>query len=83
MFYIVYNKYNGSVADRVNTMNTGYWIQHTHFLDPDEYKCSECGETFDRKYAVCPSCGAEMHGTETDVNWVDEAAYLDIILGDK
>ena len=62
---------------------TAYWKQHTHFLDPDEFECSSCGAVFDRKYSVCPECGARMYGTESDSNWVDEAAFLDIVLGDK
>lgn len=59
-----------------------HWIQRTHFLDPDEYECSACGSRFAHKRAVCPECGVEMHGSEYDASWVDEAAFLDIILGE-
>ena len=59
-----------------------YWIQRTHFFDPDEYECSECGAMFARKSLICPACGAPMHGAKKDSGWVDEAAYLDIIMDD-
>ena len=59
-----------------------HWIQRTHLFDPDEFECSVCGARFRRKAAECPACGAVMHGLEYDPSWVDEAEFLDIIIGD-
>ena len=58
------------------------WIRHTHLFAADEYECSGCGRTADRPTPVCPFCGASMGGETYDPSWVDEAAMLDIILGD-
>jgi hypothetical protein len=59
------------------------WIRHTHLFRADEYECRFCRYVGDRPYPVCPECEMEMSGTKYDPSWVDEAAMLDIILGDE
>lgn len=59
------------------------WIRHTHLFSADEYECSDCGGTTNKPKPTCPHCGASMGGEQYDPSWVDEAAMLDIILGDK
>ena len=58
------------------------WIRHTHLFSADEYECSDCGGTTNKPKPTCPHCGASMGGEKYDPSWVDEAAMLDIILGD-
>ena len=58
------------------------WIRHTHLFKVDEYECRFCGYVTDRPYSICPNCEMEMRGTKYDPSWVDEAAMLDIMLGD-
>ena len=58
------------------------WIRHTHLFGSDEYQCSACGARIKKPKSVCPRCGAVMTGEKYDPSWVDEAAILDIILGD-
>jgi hypothetical protein len=59
------------------------WIRHTHLFRADEYECRFCGYKAEQPYIVCPGCDTEMEGEEYDPSWVDEAAMLDIILGDE
>ena len=58
------------------------WIRHTHLFSSDKYQCSACGETLKKPKSKCPRCGAVMTGEKYDPSWVDEAAILDIIIGD-
>ena len=61
-----------------------HWILHSHIMEDDAYECSECGGTFGTESPVCPDCGAPMAEwmTEDDQGWVEEAAVLDLFLGD-
>ena len=66
-----------------NTSSTSaYWLQKTHFLNNDEYVCSACKSKVDKPYKTCPSCGRIMKGKTKDSNWIDEMAFLEIMLGD-
>ncbi len=51
-----------------------HWICHPHYMDPDNYECSQCHQRFDKESPVCPKCGTKMIGkTEKDENeWYDE-----------
>lgn len=60
-----------------------HWIRRTHLFDADAYTCSVCGSSFPRPTETCPRCGTDMRETKYDPSWVDEAAIMDIILGDK
>lgn len=49
----------------------GHWItEHPlDYLQPDEYKCSECGHYYYKKVNECPNCFAKMiesQGSESD-----------------
>lgn len=59
------------------------WIRHTHMFTADEYECSACGYRTNKPKPICPHCGASMGGEKYDPSWVEEAAMLDIILGEK
>ncbi len=58
------------------------WIRKTHLLRPDEYICSDCGRSFAKPYARCPSCGASMGRTKYDASWVDEIEGFSAIFED-
>lgn len=58
-----------------------HWIKHSHFFDPDEYECSECGKYFKQKLNDCPNCGAHLRMVDDDLGWMDELEELDMILG--
>ena len=59
-----------------------HWIKHTHLFDPDEYECSRCGAVFQKRYTVCPNCGAAPGAQKEEQDWVDEAEELSWILDD-
>ena len=54
-------------------MRQDLWIQKTHLFAKDEYICTACR-------AVCDK--PEKHKVTYDASWVDEAAEMDILLGD-
>ena len=62
-------------------MKTAYWIKHERLFDPATYECSACGSAYYRDYPECPKCGAEMTGGKTDPEWIEEAAFLDVLTG--
>ena len=62
-------------------MKTAHLIKKTHLFEPDEYVCSVCGYTAAEPFGVCPNCGEPLFGEKSDLNWVDEAAMFDILLG--
>ncbi len=62
-------------------MKTARLIKKTHLFERDEYACSVCGYTDKKPFGVCPNCGEKLVGEKSDLNWVDEAAMFDIILG--
>ena len=57
-------------------------IRHSHFLEPDEYECSVCGQRFREERKVCPGCGASLRWTEKDLEWMDEEEEISLILDD-
>ena len=63
-------------------MRQDIWIQKTHLFSKDEYICTACRAVFDKPYQTCPVCGTEKHKVTYDASWVDEAAEMDILLGD-
>ena len=52
-------------------------VDHTHYIDADEYECSACGARFSKKSAVCPRCSARFSGTRED-NTAFEEELLEI-----
>ena len=63
-------------------MKQDQWIQKTHLFGKDEYICTVCRAVCDKPYQVCPVCGAEKRSVEYNASWVDEAAEMDILLGE-
>ncbi len=63
-------------------MKQDLWIQKTHLFGKDEYICIACRATCDKPYQVCPACGTEKTKVTYDASWVDEAAEMDILLGE-
>ena len=63
-------------------MNGPHWIQHTHYMDPDEYECSSCGKRFRKITAVCPNCKTRLQGKSKTDEWFEEALDWDLILED-
>ena len=63
-------------------MKQDLWIQKTHLFSKDEYICTACRAVCDKPYRTCPVCGAEKTKVTYDASWVDEAAEMDILLGD-
>ena len=63
----------------VKRKDTAYWIQKTHLLRADEYKCSACGGCFDKPYERCPNCGRNMTKSKYDPTWVDEVEIMDLL----
>ena len=63
-------------------MRQDLWIQKTHLFSKDEYICTACRAACDKPYQVCPVCGAGKTKVTYDAPWVDEAAEMDILLGD-
>lgn len=59
-----------------------HWIRHSHLFDPDEYECSYCHETYQKKYPSCPNCGTNLTAEREEEDWIDEAEELDWILDD-
>ena len=47
-------------------------VDHSHYLDSDDYECSACGARFRKKSMVCPRCGARFTGTKADDTEYDE-----------
>ena len=45
---------------------TAVRIDHTHYIDADEYECSACGARFSKRSTVCPRCGAPFSGVRED-----------------
>ena len=64
------------------TEKKAVWVIRTHLLRADEIVCSRCGRAVPRPVPVCPGCGTRMEGKEKDLNWVDEAFLLDMLLDD-
>ena len=64
------------------TMQQDIWIQKTHLFSKDEYICTACRAVCDKPYQTCPVCGTEKTKVSYDASWVDEAAEMDILLGD-
>ena len=62
-------------------MTTAYWIKHDRLFDPVTYECSACGNTERSESRTCPRCGANMTGMKTEPDWIEEAAFMDIITG--
>ena len=62
-------------------MTTAYWIKHDRLFDPVTYECSACGRTQGSETSTCPRCGAAMTGRKTEPDWIEEAAFMDIITG--
>ena len=60
-----------------------HWIKHSHLFDPDEYECSNCHGTYQKKYPSCPSCGTNLTAEREEEDWIDEAEELDWILDDE
>ncbi|MBR3554174.1 MAG: hypothetical protein IKN72_12430 [Clostridia bacterium] len=58
-------------------------IRHTHLFSAATYECSACGQEISKNDARCPRCGSTLQGEDYDPSWVEEAAMLDMILGDK
>ena len=54
-------------------MSQAYWVQKTHLFKADEYICSRCSGSFEKRYKTCPNCGAIMGKTKYNPTWVDEA----------
>ena len=63
-------------------MKRDLWIQKTHLFSKDEYICTVCRAVCDKPYQVCPICGTEKRSVEYNASWVDEAAEMDILLGE-
>ena len=63
-------------------MKQDQWIQKTHLFSKDEYICTVCRAVCDKPYQVCPACGTEKRSVEYNASWVDEAAEMDILLGE-
>ena len=63
-------------------MRQDLWIQKTHLFSKDEYICTVCRAVCDKPYQTCPVCGMEKTKVTYDASWVDEAAEMDILLGD-
>ena len=63
-------------------MRQDLWIQKTYLFGKDEYICTVCRAACDKPYRVCPVCGTEKRKVTYDASWVDEAAEMDILLGD-
>lgn len=61
-------------------MSQAYWVQKTHLFKADEYICSRCSGSFEKRYKTCPNCGAIMGKTKYNPTWVDEAEGLSAIL---
>ena len=67
----------------MRTKITGpHWIQHTHYMDPDEYECSSCGKRFRKITTVCPNCKTHLQGKSKTDEWFEEALDWDLILED-
>ena len=64
------------------TMQQDIWIQKTHLFGKDEYIYSLPRRLRDKPYQTCPVCGTEKTKVTYDASWVDEAAEMDILLGD-
>ena len=63
-------------------MQQDLWIQKTHLFGKDEYICTACHAVCGKPYQVCPTCGTEKNKVTYDASWVDEAAEMDILLGE-
>ena len=63
-------------------MRQDIWIQKTHLFSKDEFICTACRAVCDKPYQVCPACGTEKRSVEYNASWVDEAAEMDILLGE-
>lgn len=48
---------------------------------PVTYECSACGNTERNESSTCPRCGAAMTGKKTQPDWIEEAAFMDLITG--
>ena len=59
-----------------------HWIQHTHYMDPDEYECSQCGKHFRKTSLSCPNCHTRLDRIVKTDEWFDEALDWDLILED-
>lgn len=60
-----------------------YWTKISHIIRNDEFQCSKCGRKAAKPLPRCPHCGAEMTGRKReDPQWIDEMAFIDILLGD-
>ena len=63
-------------------MRQDLWIQKTHLFSKDEYICTACRAVCDKPYRTCPVCDTEKTKVTYDASWVDEAAEMDILLGE-
>ena len=62
-------------------MTTAYRIKHDRLFDPATYECSACGDPERSEYRTCPRCGLLMTGKKTKPDWIEEAAFMDIVTG--
>ena len=53
-------------------------FDHLHYIDLDEYECSQCGYKFRKKSMTCPRCGARFAATrEDDDEFIEELVLWD------
>ena len=61
-----------------------HWIEHPHFLDREEYECSQCGKRQKKMTPACLNCKAVMTGRKTtDTREWEEEEEFDWLIGDE
>ncbi|MDO5445215.1 MAG: hypothetical protein Q4F31_06315 [Eubacteriales bacterium] len=60
---------------------TAVWIHHKPVLQQDYYECSRCHREYSREYPVCPGCSAEISGTQSIPDYIDDMEMIEEILG--